>query len=57
VSFVQNQWRAMGLDQMLLNVANDYNDQGLSILKDLEEMGISVNGLREILEFLQVRTH
>lgn len=57
VSFVQNQWRAMGLDQMLLNVANDYNDQGLSILKDLEEMGVSVNGLREILEFLQVRTH
>lgn len=57
VSFVQNQWRAMGLDQMLLNVANDYNDQGLTILKDLEEMGVSVNGLREILEFLQVRTH
>ena len=57
VSFVQDKWRAMGLDQMLLNVANDYNDHGLSILKDLEEMGVSVNGLKEILEFLQVRTH
>jgi hypothetical protein len=42
---------------MLLKVANNYNDQGLTILKDLEEMGVSVNGLREILEFLQVRTH
>ena len=57
VSFVQDKWRAMGLDQMLLNVANDYNDHGLAILKDLEEMGVSVNGLKEILEFLQVRTH
>lgn len=57
VSFVQDKWRAMGLDQMLLNVANDYNDHGLAILEDLEEMGVSVNGLKEILEFLQVRTH
>jgi geranylgeranyl diphosphate synthase type II len=57
VAFVQDKWRAMGLDQMLLNVANDYNDHGLAILKDLEEMGVSVNGLKEILEFLQVRTH
>jgi geranylgeranyl diphosphate synthase type II len=57
VAFIQDKWRAMGLDQMLLNVANDYNDHGLSILKDLEEMGVSVNGLKEILEFLQVRTH
>ena len=57
VAFVQDKWRAMGLDQMLLNVANDYNDNGLAILKDLEEMGVSVNGLKEILEFLQVRTH
>ena len=57
VAFIQDKWRAMGLDQMLLNVANDYNDHGLAILKDLEEMGVSVNGLKEILEFLQVRTH
>lgn len=57
VSFVQDKWSAMGLDQMLLNVANDYNDHGLAILEDLEEMGVSVNGLKEILEFLQVRTH
>ena len=57
VSFVEDKWRAMGLDQMLLNVANDYNDHGLAILEDLEEMGVSVNGLKEILEFLQVRTH
>jgi geranylgeranyl diphosphate synthase, type II len=57
VAFVQDKWRAMGLDQMLLNVANDYNDHGLAILKDLKEMGVSVNGLKEILEFLQVRTH
>jgi geranylgeranyl diphosphate synthase type II len=57
VAFVQDKWRAMGLDQMLLNVANDYNDHGLAILEDLEEMGVSVNGLKEILEFLQVRTH
>lgn len=57
VAFIQDKWRAMGLDQMLLNVANDYNDHGISILKDLEEMGVSVNGLKEILEFLQVRTH
>lgn len=57
VTMVQSQWVNMGLDKMILQKAQEYNQTGLLILSELSDKGIQTAGLTEILDFLSGRSH
>ncbi len=57
VSNVQQAWKSMGLDQMILTKSEEYNLQGVQILSQLSEMGVDTQGLTEIVDFLSGRSH
>ena len=57
VSNVQQAWKSMGLDQMILTKSEEYNRQGVQILSQLSEMGVHTQGLTEIVDFLSGRSH
>jgi geranylgeranyl diphosphate synthase, type II len=54
---VKSQWINMGLDQLILQKAREYNQEGLRILSALAEQGVKTDGLTEILDFLSGRSH
>jgi geranylgeranyl diphosphate synthase type II len=54
---VKSQWINMGLDQLILQKAREYNQEGLRILSELTEQGVKTDGLTEILDFLSGRSH
>lgn len=54
---VKSQWINMGLDQLILQKAREYNQEGLRILSALTEQGVKTDGLTEILDFLSGRSH
>ena len=54
---VKSQWINMGLDQLILQKAREYNQEGLRILSALVEQGVKTDGLTEILDFLSGRSH
>ena len=54
---VKSQWINMGLDQLILQKAREYNQEGLRILSALTEHGVKTDGLTEILDFLSGRSH
>ena len=57
VELVKNNWIHMGLDQLILKKAKDYNEDGIQILGELATLGVEVNALKDIVEFLQGRSH
>jgi geranylgeranyl diphosphate synthase, type II len=54
---VKSQWINMGLDQLILQKAREYNQEGLRILSALAEQGVKTDVLTEILDFLSGRSH
>ena len=54
---LKSQWINMGLDQLILQKAREYNQEGLRILSALAEQGVKTDGLTEILDFLSGRSH
>ena len=55
VSVVKNHWKTMGLDQQILNKAQEYKSDALIKIKTWEELGYSTEILTEIVDFLSGR--
>lgn len=55
VSMVKNHWKTMGLDQQILNKAQEYKSDALIKIKTWEELGYSTEILTEIVDFLSGR--
>lgn len=50
-------WKLWGLDAMILAKSAEYGKLANSIIKELTETGVETQGLKELLDFLQDRTH
>lgn len=57
VALVKQQWIEMGLDKALLQKTAVYDQQGITLLEELESLGVSCKKLKELLSYLSDRSH
>ncbi len=56
VALVKQHWIKLGLDKALLKKRATYDQLGITLLEELESLGVSSNNLKELVTYLSDRT-
>ncbi len=56
VALVKQHWIKLGLDKALLKKRATYDQLGITLLEELESLGVSSNNLKELVNYLSDRT-
>jgi hypothetical protein len=50
-------WKTWGLDNKILDKSAEYGKAAKAIIQELADNGVETQGLQELLDYLQDRTH